>query len=270
MKLPGQKTVADHWNYQRDDMNVFARRVVPIMVQALISNPDTAKMARILKNWDCRDPVDSSAPTIFQTIYRHLAKLTYEDELGTDLAATMLDTWYFWQERLETMIVKGNSRWFDIISTSDKEETLPDLILLAALKAKAELSNKLGKDISGWTWGKVHQIVYTNPIRRSGIGKKWLGGGSHPMGGSGETLYRSRYDFNKPDEIKYTAALRMVADLSDGEKVIAVINGGVTGRTFHPNFKNQIDAYHDGSKLYWWFSDKKIQEHKKSELTLVP
>ena len=90
------------------------------------------------------------------------------------------------------------------------------------------------------------------------------------MGGSGETLYRALYDFNNSDEIKYSAALRMVADLADGEKVVAVMHGGVTGRTFHPNFKDQIDTYHNGSKVYWWFSDKKIQEHKKSELTLIP
>ena len=90
------------------------------------------------------------------------------------------------------------------------------------------------------------------------------------MGGSGETLYRALYDFNNLDNVKYSAAMRMVADLGDNEKVAAVMHGGVTGRTFHPNLKNQLDAYHDGSKLYWWFSDKKIQEHKKSELLLVP
>ena len=270
MSIPGQKTVEDHWNYQRDDMNVFARRVAPIMAQALISNPETAQMARVLQNWDYRDRIDSNAPSIFQAIYRHLARLTYEDELGPDLAASMLQTWYFWQERLETMIVEGHSRWFDIISTTDKKETLSELIHMAAVQAKTELTNKLGKDIDDWQWGKLHQMVYTNPIRRSGIGKRLLGGGSYPMGGSGETLFRGLYDFNNPDDFQYSAALRMVADLSDDEKVIAVLNGGVTGRTFHPNFKNQIEAYHDGSKLYWWFSDQKIQEHKKSELTLVP
>jgi penicillin amidase len=270
MSVPGKKRVEDHWEYQRDDLNVFARRVTPIMAKALASNSETSEMADILNNWDYHDSIDSVATTIFQTIYRHLAKLTYEDELGTDLAATMLNLWYFWQERLEIMIVEGNSSWFDIISTPHKKETLTDLIQLAALKAKDELSEKLGKDIDSWKWGKVHHIVNTNPIRRKGFGKDWLGGGSHAMGGSGETLYRALYDFNNSDEIKYSAALRMVADLADGEKVVAVMHGGVTGRTFHSNFKDQIDAYHDGSKLYWWFSDKKIQEHKKSELTLIP
>ena len=270
MALPGKKTVEDHWRYQRDDLNVFARRIAPILVKTLLSNPETEEMAHILQKWDYHDRLDSVATPIFQAIYRHLAKLTYEDELGLDLAATMLDTWYFWQERLENMIVKGNSPWFDIVSTSDKQETLTDLIQLAALKAKDELSGQLGSDINSWTWGKVHQINNPNPLRRKGFGKDWLGGGSRPMGGSGETLYRSLYGFNKPEDIKYTAAMRMVADLSDEEKVVAVMHGGVTGRTFHPNIKDQLDAYHDGSKRYWWFSDKKIQEHKKSELQLVP
>jgi len=270
MNQPGKKTVADHWKHQRDDLNVFARRIAPIMVSALLSNPETAEMAHILKAWDYHDRVDGNAATIFQTIYRQLAKLTYEDELGPELAATMLDSWYFWQERFETMVLAGDSKWFDITSTENKKETLADLMQLAALNAKKELAGKLGNDVKNWTWGKVHQIVYTNPIRRKGIGKEWLGGGSHPMGGSGETLYRALYDFNKPDEIKYSAALRMVADLADSEKVLAVINGGVTGRTFHPNFKSQIKAYHSGEKLYWWFSDEKIQAHKKSELRLVP
>ena len=270
MELPGKKTVDDHWNYQRDDLNVFARRIAPIMVQALESNPETKEMAHILRNWDYHDRIDSVATTIFQNIYRHLAKLTYEDELGPDLAARMLQIWYFWQERLETMIVEGNSKWFDIVSTPDKKETLAELIQLAAFKTKDELSDRFGNNIKDWTWGKVHQIVNTNPIRRKGFGKDWLGGGTHPMGGSGETLYRALYNYNQPDEIEFSAAFRMVADLSDEDKVIAVLNGGVTGRTFHPNLKNQINAYHDGTKLYWWFSDQKIQEHKKSELTLVP
>ena len=270
MALPGKKTVEDHWRYQRDDLNVFARRIAPILVKTLLSNPETEEMAHILQKWDYHDRIDSVATSIFQAIYRHLAKLTYEDELGSDLAATMLDTWYFWQERLETMIVEGNSPWFDVVSTSAKQETLTDLIQLAAAKAKDELSGQLGSDINSWTWGKVHQINNPNPLRRKGFGKDWLGGGSRPMGGSGETLYRSLYGFNKPDDIKYTAAMRMVADLSDEEKVVAVMHGGVTGRTFHPNIKDQLDVYHDGSKLYWWFSDKKIQEHKKSELQLVP
>lgn len=40
MGLPGKKTVEDHWRYQRDDLNVFARRVAPILVKTLLFNSE--------------------------------------------------------------------------------------------------------------------------------------------------------------------------------------------------------------------------------------
>ena len=62
----------------------------------------------------------------------------------------------------------------------------------------------------------------------------------------------------------------MVTDLGDDEKIIAVLPGGVTGRLFHPHTKDQINAFVNGEKLYWWFSDKAIKEHTKSILMLNP
>ena len=88
------------------------------------------------------------------------------------------------------------------------------------------------------------------------------------MGGSGETLYRSLYTYDKPQEISFSACLRMVADMGDQEKVLAVINGGTAARTFHPHHKDQVAAYASGKKLYWWFSDQKVKEHAKTTLIL--
>ena len=90
------------------------------------------------------------------------------------------------------------------------------------------------------------------------------------MGGSGETLYRARFDFDKRFDIVNSAALRMVADLSDNDKVVAVMAGGVVGRTFNPHMKDQIEPLMRGEKLHWWFSDKKIKEHCKATLVLNP
>ena len=62
----------------------------------------------------------------------------------------------------------------------------------------------------------------------------------------------------------------MVADLSDPDKVLAVIPGGVSGRVFHPHARDQIDAFISGEKQYWWFSEKEIKAHTQSELVLHP
>ncbi len=113
-------------------------------------------------------------------------------------------------------------------------------------------------------------MEFVSPIRRKGFGKRLLGGGSHPAPGSGETLYRGIYEFNYPYAIVASAALCMVADLSEADKVLAVLPGGVTGRVFHEHAKDQIKAYMNGEKVYWWFSDEAIKEHRRHTLLLNP
>ena len=74
----------------------------------------------------------------------------------------------------------------------------------------------------------------------------------------------------KPFSVTTSASLRMVADLADKDKIAAVLPGGVTGRLFSPHQKDQVEAIMDGSKRYWWFSDKAIDEHTKDILVLKP
>ena len=86
------------------------------------------------------------------------------------------------------MVLAGKSAWFDNINTNDRKETRDDLFHQAALKATRYLNSHLGDDPAKWLWGKLHRQEFLSPIRRSGAGKEWLGGGSHPAPGSGETL----------------------------------------------------------------------------------
>ncbi len=270
MEAPGKKSVEDHWHFQRDSMNLMARQIAPIMAKALLGRQDTKELGEILSNWDSLDLTDQVAPTIFQAVYREFALLVFQDELGEDLAKVMLKVWYFWQERLQRMVLEGESPWFDNILTKDVKETRDDLFYRAAKIASEKLRSSLGGDPKEWKWGEVHTIEFVSPIRREGFGKGLLGDGPHPFQGSGETLHRAIFAFHDPFKVTHSASLRMVADLSDADKLLAVLPGGVSGRIFHPHAKDQIKAFVSGEKMYWWFSDKAIQEHKKTILILQP
>jgi len=270
LDTPGKKSAEDHWRFQRDAVNLMARQIAPIMAKALISHPETKDMGQILSSWNYVDDPDSAAPAIFQTVYRQFFFAVYSDELGEPLTKLLGDNVYFWQESLQKMVLAGHSPWFDDISTPNVKETRDELFYRAGGKARSELASLYGSDPGGWTWGRMHRITFVSPIRREGFGRDLLGGGSHAMGGSQETLYRASYDFNKPYDVTVLASLRMVADLGDPDKIMAVLPGGTSARVFNPHYKDQVEPFMNGEVLYWWFSDKAIREHAKTKLLLIP
>ena len=266
LNVPGEKTVDDHWQFQRDTKNQMAQTLAPIMAAALVAHQDTESLGRILADWSFMDDPNSPAPTIFQGVYRKFTELVFSDELGPKLTAAMLGSWYFWQQRLEKMTKEGDAPWFDNINTPGTVETRDALFHQAALAVAEELEKAIGGTPNEWLWGKVHMIEFVNPLRRHGAGKALLGGRVHSMGGSGETLYRGRYDFDSPAQVTHSASLRMVIDLGDPDKVLAVLPGGVAGRTFHPHLNDQVAPFMSGEKPYWWFSDEAIRRHAVDKL----
>jgi len=270
MAKKNKQTLFDMWEYQRDTGNVMARRITPVMARILLANEETKDLGRILADWDFEDDPEKSGPLIFQAVYRHFALAVFEDDLGPQKVQTLLDSWYYWQERLLQFVLAGESLFFDDIRTTGKTETMADLFVRAAHAAREELSQALGHNPAQWRWGDLHTLELVNPLVRKGRLKALLGTGPMPMGGSGETLYRGWYDFDTPYAVTHCASLRFVADMGDDEKLMAVLPGGVAGRTFHPHQKDLVDGFMDGSVQYWWFSDAAIKAHAHKTLTLVP
>ena len=267
---PGKKSTDDHWRFQRDTLNLMAKAVSPIMARALLGHRDTAPLGRILSKWDCRDQKDQAGPTVFHAVYREFAYLVFQDELGRALAKALVATPYFWEERLQQMVLQGTSPWFDNVQTSDTRESMDDIFHYAAQAVLERMETAVDEDPEEWYWGDVHQIEFVSPIRRQGFGKGLLGGGSHPMDGSGETLYCAKPDDDHNFNVTISASLRMVVDLADKEKVLAVLPGGTSARLFFPHTTDQIEAFMSGEKRYWWFSDNAIETHARTTLVLNP
>ncbi|MFQ5634447.1 MAG: penicillin acylase family protein [Gammaproteobacteria bacterium] len=264
---PAVISAEDHWRFLWDTRNTMAAELAPVMADALATHDDTAAMADALRAWDAEDRSDAAAPAIFQATYRAFARLTFEDELGTEVADRMLDSYYYWQERLARMCRDNDNAWFDDVATAGRE-TRDDLFYRAALAARDELTDKLGPDIGAWRWGDLHTVTFSGPIIPGKLAAGLLGGGTLPKDGSGETINRATYLFDEPYDAVYIASMRFVADLGDPDKVMAVVSGGVSGRQFDPHLKDQLDAWQSGEPVYWWFSDAEIAAHAQHELLL--
>ncbi len=270
LSQPGVKSVDDHWQFQRDTKNLMAVRIAPFLADLLKESPKTAGIADILSTWDYHDDSEQVAPSVFQVLMGELFLETYGDELGEHLSGVMIQNKYFWQQRLLMAMEQGEANWFDDQRTSEKKESIKDIVIRAGESTVNKLTEQYGSNPRNWTWGSIHQIHFVSILRRSGIGSGLIGGGSYPMPGSSETLHRSKFKVQDSFDTTVFAALRMVIDLGDPDKITAVLPGGVSERLLSPHRTDQIKAFMDGDKLYWWFSDEAISEHAQSELRLQP
>ena len=264
-----QLDAADHWAANQDIKNLLAARMRPTLVAVFAEDAALQPLATVLADWNLEDAEDAAAPLIFQAVLRQLALETFADDMDQDLLQDYLAQPYYWQQRFLSWFESGDSDWFDD-SRTDTVEGRDDIIRRAGLQALAELQRDWGNDPAAWRWGDAHTVTFAHPFIPGETAARWIGGGTHPLSGSGETLKRGVYDFNEPYEARIIDSLRMIVDLSDDEKVLAHFPGGASERWFSPWNKNFLDPYLSGDMRYWWFSDAAIAANTDYELVLQP
>lgn len=262
-------TAEDHWQLINDVYNPMADVLVPVFARALQQSAEHADLADILLKWNRYDDANLVAPTLFQLLHRHLASLTFSDELSAETAERLLDSIRFWQERLILMLEDANHPWFDVQGTQ-KVESRDDILQMAVNATVEELHAELGKDPKQWQWGKLHTITFNSPVIPGKYAAKYFGGGTHPMFGSSETLNRGKFKFSQAYDTTIIDSVRLVADMSDDEKVLVVIPGGASGRYFDESLTNQVDDWLAGRPNYIWFDPNKVLENTVHELRLEP
>jgi len=260
----------DHWDFTLDVTNLHAKRFNPIFAKALQGDEATKEMGDLLQSWNCKDEVTSVGASIFHILHEELARLVFEDDMSPEMLEKYLNMRYYWLQRTGEIIEKGEQEWVDNQKT-EEVEGLNQLLIEGGKRSKTRLTELFGENKKDWTWGKLHTITFVSPLRQKGTGRDLLGGGVHPANGSGETLNRGQYALKGKKYDSYSfSSMRMVADLSDDEKIRAVVSGGNAARQFHPYFDSQLEAWLSGEPLYWWFDEAKIEEHKVHELVLKP
>lgn len=271
------------WAFMLDEKNPFAERVIPIMLSSLNSDEVDSTGYELLSNWDFFETEDSSAALMFNTLFHHLIVLTLEDDFDANLLNDYLKVRHFWRERFEYLMNHPDHWAFDIQTTA-KVETMHDILEMAMNNAVSELKAQLGGDWSSTGWGEIHTATFVSPLRQNGFGSTWLGAGTLPQSGSGETLKSSNFiHFHASEETtpqtqslleRYATVFmdsgRVVVDFSNNDSVQAVIPGGVASRQFNPYQKNLIPLWQDGKFIDVWLNPELAEKHSISEMKLLP
>ncbi|MEM1257369.1 MAG: penicillin acylase family protein [Bacteroidota bacterium] len=258
----------DLWELIFDVRNMQAEKLVPIFVSFLETTKETQDIATILDEWNREDEIEEVGASVYHVLYNELLFLLLNDELPNELEKMYWENVYYWNQRLDSLMLTDHP-FIDNVQTPEKE-TLSDLVVGSGLRTKEILTKKLGSRTADWKWGNLHTVYFYNPLRQNGFGSKLLGAELLPKQGSNQTLNRGGSIKNKEHdyETSWFSSFRMVADMSDTEKIMGVVSGGSSARMFHPYYKSQLEQWKTRQWIPYWFSKDKIMEHAQHQLIL--
>ncbi|MEM6768491.1 MAG: penicillin acylase family protein [Bacteroidota bacterium] len=258
----------DLWKLILDTKNMQADALAPVFIEALEQEESTQVLADLLREWNYEDDIEEVGASVFNVLYNELVYLVLDDELPDEMEDMFWENVYYWNQRIDSLILTDHP-FIDNVTTEDKE-SLSELIVQAGRSTQKLLEERFGDDPKSWTWGKIHTVQFVSPIRPSGSGKEMLGAELFPKKGSNQTLNRGGFVKNRERtfETGWFSSFRMVADMSDQEKMMGALAGGSSARLLHPYYKSQLDLWKSEEWIPYWISQEKIMENAKYELTL--
>jgi penicillin amidase len=260
---------------QGDTRNEFAPVLVEALLEVDLGRDEFTKEAQaMLRDWDFTSPVGRSesgaAAAYYHAVWSQLLELTFDDELPDDLRAAGGDQW---MQAVAALLEKPRSPWWDNRLTPGVTEGQAEIMRLALVEARLELTQELGKDPGDWEWGKLHRLTMRHSVFGADAAPapaRWLfNRGPYPLPGGSAVVNANAWNAALGYSVTSTPSMRMVVDLSDLDASRWVNQTGTSGHAFHDNYDDQTGAWARAELYPWPFSERAVREAADDELTLV-
>jgi penicillin amidase len=252
----GAKLNADDMlHLEMDTYSEFDRTFANALVYAIdhAKNPSekVRKAADLMRTWNGRMDIDSSAAVLPAKARRLLWQMILEPKVGPLWENYK---WYYSSAALERLIRMKPQRWLP------PEYSNWDDLLAAAVE---KLLKDAPSDLSKWKYGEQFPIRLNHPLFGGVLGlDKYSGPGVHPQSGSGLTVKAAGTIFG--------ASERMTVDLSDLDTSRLNIVAGQSGQIFSPYYMDHWNAWYNGSTFALPFSAAAVDRSAAHRLELRP
>ncbi|MFF0388970.1 penicillin acylase family protein [Kitasatospora sp. NPDC004615] len=314
LKNGGKISLNDMQSMQLDNTSVLAKELVPLLLKVQIDDPYVREAQDLLKDWNYHQDADSAAAAYYNGVWRNLLMLSFGQKFPADLrvegdcllvrqkrdntlpddalggaaqavtecgtrkpSLAQPDGGDRWMEVVRQQLADPKSPWWDYIDSNHQQQHGLDKLLAEALKdARQDLTSRLGKDISTWSWGRLHQLTLQEPtlgtddssIASTAV-HKLLNRGPYKMSGGSAAVDATGWNAAAGYDVDWIPSMRMVVDLSDFDASRWINVGGASGHTFHPNYNDQTDLWAKGELLPWSYTKDAVTKSGKNTLTLT-
>ncbi len=240
---------------QNDNFNVEARAILPELMEILNSDSSNNANAayQVLTKWNMKNDASEMGATIFERWVKELRYMIWEDEFSMKDKNNPMN--YPSRSRTWDMVKKQpTAKWFDNVSTKDKQETMQDIVKSSFKATIDSLTMKLGPMTPvTWAWNQVKSTDINHLGRLPGFGRQDI-----PNGGGGG-IVNATTEVNGP-------SWRMVVQLDKGwPKAYGLYPGGQSGNPASPFYDNMIDKWAKGELNELLFM--KTKDEKSSRIS---
>ncbi|MCC6630224.1 MAG: penicillin acylase family protein [Chloroflexi bacterium] len=280
-------TVADFARMQQDVLSLPGLRLMGRLADldpAWLS-PVAAQAHDLIRAWDGEMRAESAGAAVYGRLMPTLQRRLYGEALGE-----VLDEFLglgqhdigniniFWGRTTPlTLALLDEADLGGLTPRIDHHPagaSRPQALLVAALEeTAADLSRLLGPNPAAWRWGALNRVTWRHPLSAVKGLAPLLNRGPFELPGDLDTV---NYAATLPYPVDGTAtqawlpAYRLVVDLADPTRSIALMAGGEWGQPGSSHYADQIGAWRSGryhALLYDWSAIEKAAIHR---LVLLP
>jgi penicillin amidase len=257
-------TLTDMMQLQQDVLALPARSLVPLLRGLAPSGGNIRAGAERIASWDFVLDRDSVPAAIYVAWEKHVRRTMWERLVPPEARGALPVTSLSTEKVIQWLTVPDGRFGPDPVAGRDA------LLLQAFEQAVAELTRRLGPEMSGWRYGQSrlkharlkHALSdAVKPELRSRLDL-----GPLPRDGYGSTVNNT----SDADNQATGASFRVIADVGDWDRSVGTNTPGQSGDPDSPHYRDLFQPWAEGKFFPIFFSRAKVESVAESKVVLMP
>jgi penicillin amidase len=252
---------------QSDVVSLFARELQGLLRQAIGAAPETvAQPARsagkALLDWDCALRADSPQAALYEL---------WAVELRSALTARAVPeavrtaTGMLPLSQVVKELLRPPSALFGASPARSRDAMLIETLRLAAEK----LTAAQGADMTRWSWGALHRVMFRHPLDASPGVAALFDRGPIQRSGDGDVVQATGFDDGSLDQVS-GASYREIFDLANWDRSVGINVPGQSGQPGSKHYDDLLALWSNGQYFPLSYSRTAVDAATTDVLQLVP
>jgi penicillin G amidase len=263
---PKRELTAEHMaRIQMDTVSLPARALLPRLTALDPRHEDERWALDLLRSWAGDQRASSTAAGIYNAWLWSIARSL----LGAADDPATYERYHAWREPFVCSALPRllASPVPDRAGDGDDWDEVLHRTLAGAL---AMLEERLGPDRSAWRWGALHRVRFAHVLARTPALGPVLVAAEHELGGDEQTILQGGFDARDGFDAAVVPSWRIVADLADVDRSMAVLPTGQSGNPASPHWNDQAPLWIGGSLRPAPVTRRAVEAAAIRTLLLVP